>query len=92
MTNSTISGNAGGGVVVDEYMGNNQGPLTFTNVTIANNEKGIVNNAPTGYGPVLVRNTILSNTLANCAGTGAISSGGYNIENGNSCGFWGRIS
>jgi CSLREA domain-containing protein len=92
ITNTTISGNSasqitrgkGGGIY-------NNGMLTLLNVTIAFNQ------APAG-GPAVdndatfnMTNTILTSSDAaasgNCIGTAAITSGGHNLEFGDSCGL-----
>ncbi len=90
LTNSTVSGNtasfwfgseSGGGIY-------NLGTLTVENTTIS------ANRAVRGGGlfavlPATLVNTIVSNQTAggNCAGGGLISDGGYNLEDGRSCGF-----
>jgi uncharacterized repeat protein (TIGR01451 family)/CSLREA domain-containing protein len=83
VTNSTISDNtatnSGGGIF------NSSGATaTSTNATISNNNGGGIVNS--GGGTATVTNTIVANnTGGNCTGT--ITSGGNNLDSGNSCGF-----
>ncbi len=90
MTNDTISGNnvtgSGGGL----YNGtpNSGAQATLINVTISNNTAGsgggLFNN--TGN-TISLKNTIVAgNIAANCSGT--ITSNGYNLEYGSSCGLF----
>ena len=90
LTNITISGNpsAAQGAGIDS-----RGTVTLTNVTVSGNTStaavnaigGIRNNAGVS---ITARNTIISGNLpANCGGV--ITSGGNNIDNGNTCLFAG---
>ncbi|MFQ5593553.1 MAG: choice-of-anchor Q domain-containing protein [Anaerolineae bacterium] len=85
LLNSTVSGNNstndGGGIW-------NFGSATLTNVTIsdngaANEGGGILN----GRRRATLTNTIVTNSTSggNCSGT--ITSGGHNLDSGNTCGF-----
>lgn len=92
ITNSTISGNAASRPgTLGGFSRLGRGRTTFTNVTISGNS------APDGGGitnfgapdQVLVRNSILANnTGGNCGG--AVTSGGYNLDSGDSCQFRGN--
>lgn len=103
LNNVTLSSNlaisdtfaAGGGLYA-------AGDVTLTNVTVANNFAttaggGIFRVSSLPIVPVLVRNSILSNNTSdpvsantNCAF--ALMSLGYNIDDGNTCGFAGPTS
>jgi hypothetical protein len=85
VTNSTFAGNSayeGGGIY-------NYGGLTVTNSTFSGNSAagggGICND-----GVLTVTNTIVANSTSggNCYG-GVTSDGGYNIDDGTTCGFTG---
>ncbi|HLL38103.1 MAG TPA: choice-of-anchor Q domain-containing protein, partial [Rubrobacteraceae bacterium] len=89
VTNSTFSENItdgfGGGI-----FNSLSGTLTVTNSTFSNNNAdgaggGIFNE---GQSTATLRNTIVANSISggNCAGD-AITDGGYNIDDGTSCGF-----
>jgi CSLREA domain-containing protein len=89
VTNSTFSGNFadwGGGIY-------NKGALTVTNSTFSENEAD--DDEPFGGGAIYneggtatFRNTIVAKSTAgdNCRGV-AITDGGYNIDDGTTCGF-----
>ena len=95
LENSTVSGNTatgssgGGGIRTGPPNGSSPGAATLTNVSVA------ANAAPSGTGAGLrndgtinVKNTIISgNAGANCAGSGAMSEQGNNLEDGTSCGL-----
>ncbi len=78
VTNSTISGNAApnssGGIF------NTHGPVTFTNVTVANNGTGI--NPSGNPANITLQNTIVADGCA-----AAVTSVGYNLDSGTSCGM-----
>ncbi len=86
--NSTLYGNTsesgyGGGIYV-------YGPIsvTLSNVTLSGNVAGVGSNLYlTAGGAAVVRNTILADTTSNCGGTGSITSHGYNLDSGNTCGL-----
>ncbi len=91
VTNSTFSGNnagsfgGGGGAIA------NGGTLTVINSTFSGNNAG--NDNPSSgaiLGTATLVNSILANSIpgGNCSG-GAIVDGGYNIDDGNTCGFTG---
>lgn len=79
ITNSTISGNTatGAGGAIDNPNGN----VTLTHVTVAANSTGINTN-----GGTTIKNSILANTGANCAGV-AVTDGQYNLDSGTTCGL-----
>jgi uncharacterized repeat protein (TIGR01451 family) len=84
INNSTFSGNwtanNGGALSIQN------GAVTLTNVTIANNAAGVSGGGiHHAGGSVTLLNTIVANNGSNCAGT--ISSSGYNLDSGNTCGF-----
>ena len=90
MTNSTFSANSagfGGGIY------NSTGTLTMTNSTFSANSATVGDSAPGGGaifnagGTSTLSNTIVANSPSggNCSGT--ITDGGYNIEDGTTCGF-----
>jgi CSLREA domain-containing protein len=88
LTNSTVSGNTaggnGGGIAVGDGT-----TLSITNSTIANNS------APSGSGiyklsgTATVRGTIIANNTgsANCFSATPVTSLGFNLDSGASCGF-----
>jgi CSLREA domain-containing protein len=86
--NSTITGNTsevgvGGGIYL-------YGPasLTLSNVTLSGN---IANTGANLYvingGTAVLRNTIVADTSSNCGGTAPITSHGYNLDSGDTCGL-----
>ena len=90
LTNGTVSGNTAGFSPGNENGGGlyNLGTLTVANSTIS------ANSAVSGGGvfavlPATLVNTIVAGQTAggNCVGGGLISDGGYNLEDGTSCGF-----
>ena len=83
VTNSTLSGNTtgGGGGGIDNGPA---GTLTITNSTVADNSGTGGGIATTG--PARVTNSIIAdNSGGNC--NGAVTDGGYDLENGTSCNF-----
>jgi len=63
------------------------GTATLSNVTLAQNVAATGSNLyVTGGGAAVLRNTIVANTANNCSGPG-ITSHGYNLDTGNTCGF-----
>jgi CSLREA domain-containing protein len=87
LTNTTISGNSA--FTLAGGMETRAVATTLTNVTVFKNAAGAtggINNA--GVGAVTLKNTIVAGNLGgNCGG--AITSGGHNLENANTCGFGG---
>jgi hypothetical protein len=89
VTNSTFSGNAVAGAA-RSFGGAiyNSGTLTVTNSTFS--ENGALGSGGGIYngGTATLRNTIVANSTSggNCGGL-PITDGGYNIEDGTSCGF-----
>lgn len=90
LTNVTISGNTatgnGGGIFTESGTSSN---LVLNSVTLTGNSaasgSGIYNLAHT-----TIRNSILAgNTGNNCAGLNPVSSLGYNLDSGSTCGFAG---
>lgn len=91
LTNVTFAGNRakgtsarGGGLSSD---GGRRASATLTNVTFADNHAkygGTLANLTGGAGFITLRNTIVAGTDS-CAGT--ITSLGYNMDSGNTCGF-----
>jgi hypothetical protein len=87
VTNSTISGNTGGGVA-HTPAGFGQTALQLLNVTIAGNSGGAGITAGGGVPPLLVQNTLVANNATgNCAGSTppALSSRGSNLSSDTSC-------
>ena len=95
MTNVTISGNSaveGAGILKGRNPSNAYFTLTIVNATIANNTittgnsaGGITNSC---CGTTFIQNTILSNNSnANCSNSGTLSSYGFNVDSGSTCGF-----
>jgi hypothetical protein len=95
LTNVTISGNSaveGAGIQKGTDPSNAYFTLTIVNATIANNTitsgsgaGGITNSC---CGTTFIRNTILSNNSnANCSNSGTLSSYGFNVDSGSTCGF-----
>ena len=93
ITNSTISGDsslAEGGI-------GNFGSLTLVNSTVSGNiagggdRTGVYGGGIGVYGPTTLINTIVANNPrgSNCGdpGSGVATDGGYNIEDGSTCGF-----
>ena len=76
VTNTTISGNSApnssGGIF------NTHGPVTFTNVTFANNGTGI--NPGGNAANITLQNTIIADSC-----TSAVTSAGYNLDGGTTC-------
>jgi hypothetical protein len=95
VTNVTISGNrAAEGAAI--MKGNDPGTASFTlmieNATIVNNTitsgngAGGITNACCGT--TFIRNTILANNAnANCSNSGILTSYGFNLDSGSTCGF-----
>src|SRR5437016_5440311 len=86
LTNVTVSGNSansgGGGVF------NSGGTATLLNVTLGENSAPIGGGISNPAGTVTLTNTLVANgTGGNCSG--AISSGGNNLDSGGSCAFAG---
>ena len=86
LTNVTVSGNSansgGGGVF------NSGGTATLLNVTLGENSAPIGGGISNPAGTVTLTNTLVANsTGGNCSG--AISSGGNNLDSGSSCAFAG---
>ena len=86
LTNVTLSGNganSGGGGVF-----NSGGTATLLNVTLGENSAPIGGGISNPAGTVTLTNTLVANsTGGNCSG--AISSGGNNLDSGSSCAFAG---
>jgi CSLREA domain-containing protein len=88
LKNATLTGNSsdsgfGGGIYV--Y---GPGSVTLNNVTLSGNVAGVGSNLYlTNGGTAVVRNTIVADTSSNCGGTGTITSHGYNLDSGNTCGL-----
>ena len=86
LTNVTVSGNSansgGGGVF------NSGGTATLVNVTLGENSATIGGGISNPAGTVTLTNTLVANSSGgNCSG--AISSGGNNLDSGSSCAFAG---
>ena len=86
LTNVTVSGNSansgGGGVF------NSGGTATLLNVTLGENSAPIGGGISNPAGTVTLTNTLVANsTGGNCSG--AISSGGNNLDSGSTCAFAG---
>lgn len=94
LTNSTIGGNSaasGGGALYNV----SDSTATLTNLTIANNQSGLLNDQSLDnqqpqvraqVATVSVQNSIVANnTDYNCSGT--IANGGYNIDSAATCAF-----
>ena len=83
LENVTISGNAAGG---NGGAIRNDGNITLVNCTLADNSTA---SAWTIYnaGAITLTNTIVKSSPVgqNCWGTNAMTSNGYNLDNGNSC-------
>jgi len=88
ITNSTVSGNfggVGGGI-------QNIGSMTITNSTIAGNSVGSQGGRGSGIANTGLRTTLINTIVANdpaggnCSGP-ITTDGGYNIEDGTTCGF-----
>jgi hypothetical protein len=97
LTNVTVSGNRateGAGILKGSDPGNAYFTLTIENATIADNTitsgtsaGGITNSC---CGVTFIRNTILANNSnANCGNSGTLTSYGFNLDSGNTCGFAG---
>jgi CSLREA domain-containing protein len=83
LTANTAAAGFGGGIYVF-------GPIvtTLSNVTLSGNVAGTgANLYLTNGASAIVRNTIVAGATSNCGGTGTISSHGYNLDSGNTCGF-----
>jgi len=83
LTANTSASGVGGGIYA-------YGPtaLTLSNVTLSGNVAGTGSNLYlTNGGTAVLRNTIVANTTSNCGGTGAVTSHGYNLDSGNTCGL-----
>jgi VCBS repeat-containing protein len=87
LNNSTLSGNEasqGGGIFSAA-----SGTLEVTNSTFSGNSAaggGAIRNAA-GATPALLRNTIVANSTSGGNCSGPISDGGYNLDDGTTCGF-----
>jgi CSLREA domain-containing protein len=87
LTNSTLSGNVttnGGAAILND----DNSTVNLINVTIANNQSGILNRTgeTNPNGVVAVQNSIIANNPDyNCSG--AITNGGYNIDSAATCAF-----
>lgn len=88
LTNVTISGNStpglGGGIF--NSSGN---PFTFVNSSIVYNSAGTGGNIYGNGGSIVLRNSIVANSVSGGNCSGSISSGDYNLDSGNSCPFTG---
>jgi CSLREA domain-containing protein len=86
VTNSTFSGNSateGGGLMA-------AGDLTVTNSTFSGNSAISGGGINIGGGEIMtLRNTIVANSPSggNCRNNGILTDGGYNIDDGTTCGF-----
>lgn len=92
IVNSTFVGNTAPSEISSAGAISNSGTLTLTNSTLSGNSAGYIaggirNGMGTDYhGTVTLINTIMANGAGgNCLGD--IIDGGYNLENGNSCGL-----
>ena len=90
LRNTTIFGNgaggSGGGLANTGYFGS----MTLENTTIAANRAAVSGSgvANTGYsGRVTLKSTIVAAPAEGPNCTGPISDGGYNVDDGTSCGF-----
>jgi CSLREA domain-containing protein len=87
ITNVTLSNNTatniGGGIR------STAGNLTLTNVTLNANSAATGGGIEINGGTITLKNTIVANSPSggNCSGT--ITSAGYNLDSGNTCGFIG---
>jgi len=83
--NSTIAGNDGAAIRADSAL-----TVNITNSTITNNTIGLYAGATHAISQSNVTNSILRRNGSNCSlNGGAITSGGHNIDSGNTCGFAG---
>jgi predicted outer membrane repeat protein len=84
IANSTFSDNSaygeGGGI-------NNGGTLDITNSTFSGNNAAVEGGGISSYDTATLRNTIVANSTGGSC-FGAITNGGYNIDDGTTCG-WG---
>lgn len=93
LTNVTISGNQAATSCGGDFCGGGAitsfGSITLTNVTINENSDGL--KGGTNFGSFTLNNTILAGSTAstNCATGIRITSGGHNLDSGNSCGLTG---
>ncbi len=88
ITNSTLSGNSGGGFASGEHSEYGLPASILTNVTVVTNDTGVAAvNGTAAHPAVLLRNSLLANSGANCGGI--IASGGYNLVSDATCGFAG---
>jgi hypothetical protein len=93
VTNSTFVNNTATGIPSQSRGGALSGissTTTLTNCTFSNpaqNNNG--SNLYTEGGSLTTTNTIVFGTSPNCAATMAITDGGHNLENGDTCGFGG---
>jgi predicted outer membrane repeat protein len=90
VNNSAFSGNSGG--VVGGGGINNDGTLTVTNSTLSGNSAGNGGGIRNFFGTTAtLKNTIVANSTSggNCHNNDSapVTDGGYNIEDGTSCGF-----
>jgi len=87
LTNATVSGNQAASFMANGGGGiSNGGALTLASATIASNT--IAGGAGCGIlssGTVSMTNTLFANSVASCAGAGTFTSGGHNLEDGDTC-------
>lgn len=101
-TNTTISGNDGGGILIEDRGTASAPTLTLTNVTLAANavtttdpsapmDEGLVRGVGLpGTFTLTVRNTIVAdNGRADCNAPGIIDTGNHNLDSDGSCGLAG---
>lgn len=84
--NSTLSHNRavfGGGII------NKSEPLEISNSTMSENEASTSGGGIHNLGVATIYHTIIANNPSgdDCSGGGTLSSNGYNLESGTSCGF-----
>ncbi len=83
--NTTVSNNTASTAGTGDGIHNNAGDVWLEWVTVAENDQIGIYNSPGGT--TAIENSIVAyNSGSNCAGAG-LGSGGYNIEDGNSCNF-----
>ena len=62
--------------------------VTLSNVTLSGNVGNVgANLYLINGGAAVARNTIVAGTSSNCGGTGTLTSHGYNLDSGNTCGL-----
>jgi len=95
ITNSTFSGNSSGssgiaGGILNGGLFQSAGTLLINNSTFSGNTGvaggGSIYNIR-GSKAVIQNSIIANNTGVNCAGTGSVTSGGYNLSSDSSCNF-----